>query len=327
MTDPQIETVDQPRPSRAWGLLGGPHFVVAAIILLIAAAGWGVAVQTLKLYTEKFPVPWPKGVEVNDEFVMTSMPDSMDNADPKIGPFVFVSGDGEIDFRDGAFHKDGLPDGETPVREDVMELLGIGTVTDERNLPLRRSNWMSMRTYRDIRRPPGDPLRFWQLRVYYYTGGVDLVPHVGDVCILAGGGTVLSSDDMPIAIAGAEGPWGGSPVKFRRLVFQPAKSTAEFVQYYVFSINGQPRNDRNAVRWELGMLNVKHAFFAKIEFAPLPVVQKVGNRLVYSIPRPEEVDAAAGDFVQHVMPSVLKTLPTAQDVAELDKAGTGKEKP
>lgn len=334
MTDRQVETIEdgddirapesgtEPnRPSVAKGLLN-PHFIIAAVILAVTAGGWGLAVSSLKLFTEKYAVPWPAGVEVGEEFVMTSMPDRM-------GPFEFVSADGELDFdtKTGEFHTDGLPDGEVELREDVMELLGIGTSTDETNLPLRKSNWLSVRTYRDNRRPPGDPLRYWNLEVYYYTGGVDLVPHVPEICAVAGGAIHVGTTDMPIHVDGPEGPWSGQ-VRFQRALFERSGmsgASQQFVQYYIFSVNGVPKGDRNEVRVSLGSLFVKHAYFAKIQFAPRPAVQKVGDRLIGVAPTPAQADGAAADFVKHFMPHIVKTLPTAQDVARLDEGGAGKE--
>ena len=84
--------------------------------------------------------------------------------------------------------------------------------------------------------------------------------------------------------------------------------------------------DRNEVRIMLGSLFVKHAYFAKIQFAPVPAVQKVGGKLRYAVPSPAEADQAAADFVKQFLPHILKTLPTAQDVARLDEGGShGKE--
>ncbi len=304
--------------------LGNANFLVAVVILLLAAAGWSAIVEAMHLVTEKSPVPWPVAVDVNDKFIMTAMPDRM-------GPYEFVSADGEIDFdrEKQDFVKDGRPDGEGDydLPGDLMESLGIGTPTDEGNLPLRRSNWFTIRTYRDNRKPPGDPLRYWRLEVYYYTGGVDLVPHVPEICIQASGAKWVGTTPLPVAIVGAEAPWGTSPPAFQRALFQQTDNSgaaiSQFVQYYIFSLNGSPATSRNEVRLALGSLFVRHAYFAKIQFAPAPVVQRTDRGLTYSLPDPAEADPAAEDFVKHFMPHVLKMLPMPQDVAKLD-SGDGK---
>ncbi len=327
MTDQQLEIVPEPGWLRALPrVFANIHFMVALGILVLTAAGWGVAVNVLKLATEKSPVSWPAGVEVNDKFVMTSMPD-------KMGPFEFVSADGELDYdpKTQGFRKDGQPDGdgEATITHDVMELLGIGTATDERNLPLRRSNWLSIRTYRDNRRPAGDPLRYWRLEVYYYTGGVDLVPHTPEVCGVAGGAQWLGTTDMPVTISDLEAPWGNTPLAFQRAMFQrtdmQGSIAGQYVQYYILCLNGSPRSSRNEVRFALGSLFVKHAYFAKVQFAPLPAVQRQAGRLVYAIPDPSQADQAVADFVRYFMPHVLKTLPAPKDIERLD-AGAGSKK-
>jgi len=327
MTDQQLELeiIKKPGLLRAMArVFGDTHFLAALAILALTAAGWGVAVNVLKLATEKSPVPWPAGVEVNDKYIMTSLPD-------KMGPFEFVSADGELDYDPKAqgFHKDGRPDGEGEVAPDVMELLGIGTASDERNLPLRRSNWLATRTYRDSRRGPGDPLRYWRLEVYYYTGGVDLVPHTPEICAVAGGAQWLGTTDMPVTIDGVAAPWGNTPLAFQRAMFQRTDmqggAAGQFVQYYIFCLNGSPKSSRNEVRFALGSLFVKHAYFAKVQFAPLPAVQQQAGGPVFAVPDPAQADLAVADFVKYFMPCVLKTLPTPKDIDRLD-AGAGGEK-
>jgi hypothetical protein len=325
VTDQQLEIVEEPGLTRTlWRAFASPHFLVAFAILVITAGGWQLAVHALELATEKTPVPWPAGVEVNDKYVMTAMPD-------KMGPFEFVSADGELDFdpKTQAFLKDGLPDGEGEVAPDVMDLLGIGTATDERNLSRLRSNWFSIRTYRDNSRPAGDPLRYWRLEVYYYTGGVDLVPHTPEICAVAGGALHLGTTDMPVTIDGVEEPWGNKPLAFQRALFQrtdmQGTAAGQFVQYYIFCLNGSPKNSRNDVRFALGSLFVKHAYFAKVQFAPLPAVQKAAGGLVWAVPDPAQADRAVADFVKHFMPFVLKTLPMPKDIERLDSGAGGQK--
>lgn len=319
---------DTAAPDGAWRLIVrtvcDTHFLVAGAIVLLAAVAWSSIVEGMQLVTEKSPVTWPARVEVNDKFIMTSMPN-------KMGPFEFVSTDGEIDFspKKQDFIKDGRPDGEGDfdLQGDLMESLGIGTPTDEGNLALRRSNWLTIRTYRDNRRPPGDPLRYWRLEVYYYTGGVDLVPHVPEICIQAAGAKWVGTTPLPVEIEGAESPWDKNTA-FQRALFQQIDNNgaaiSSFVQYYIFSLNGLPATNRNEVRLALGSLFIRHAYFAKVQFAPAPVVQRTSRGLTYRLPDPAEADPAAVDFVKHFMPHVLKMLPMPQDVAKLD-SGDGKK--
>ena len=253
---------------------------------------------------------------------MTAMPD-------KMGPFEYVSADGELypGKKPGTYVEDGKPDGQAEFDEELMSLLKIGTPTDTHNLPLRQSNWLSVRIYRDTRRPVGDPLRYWRLEVYYYTGGVDLVPHVPEKCAVASGADWMGTTPLPVVLPGETEPWGPKPLPLRRALFSKTDGgyTQQFLQYYIFSFNGRPMYDRNQVRWALGNLFVKHAYFAKIQFAPLPVPYWAGNRLAGQLPDPAEADKGAADFAEHFMPSILKMLPMPQEIARLD-AGAGDAK-
>jgi len=295
------------------------NFLVAAAILLLAAGGWNVVVRAMHLATEKSPVPWPAAVDVNDKFIMTAMPD-------RIGPYEFVSADGEIDYsgEKQEFIKDGRPDGEGDydLPGDLMESLGVGTYTDQTNLPLRRSNWLTIRIYRDNRKPLGHPLRYWKLEVYYYTGGVDLVPHTPERCLVAGGAQYLGTTVMPVTVDGVDEPWGTTPLAVHRALFlwtdKRTMSANKFAQYYIFSLNGMPENNPYVVRLKLASPFVRHAYFAKVQFAPAWIVQRTDRGLTRIVPDPAEADPAAKDFMKHFMPHVLKILPTSQDVAKLD---------
>jgi len=283
------------------------HFAVAVLVLGGSALGWSVAVRVLKIATHKKPVVWPKGVMVNDEFSMVSLPD-------KIGPYEFVDGDGEI-HRDeqGRPVRDGQPDGQASVEAETMELLKIGTSTDKKNLPERKSNWLAIRTYRDSRLRPGQRPRYWRAEIYYYTGGVDLVPHVPEICGVAGGAILIGSDKISIRLSGAPGDWGKNIVDFRRTRFEKTDLVGRkfrFTQYYVFSLNGRPECERYQVRWKLASPFIRRAYFAKIQFAPLGAVFDQ-----------READEAAKEFARHFLPEALKVLPLPPD--DVAASGTG----
>ena len=283
------------------------HFAVAAAILGIAAGGWSVAVEVLRIAVRKKAVPWPAGVEVDEEFRMVSLPG-------RLGPYQFVDKDGEIARDDrGLPKKDGRPDGEIEIPDDLMEQLKIGTGTDETNRPERRSNWFVARFYRDARVPPNRPLRYWRLETYYYTGGVDVVPHVPEICLVAGGARLVSRRDMAVSVPSAPGEWGSRPVKLRRILFERSDyqgQTLQYAQYYVFSLNGEPETSREVVRLKLTSPFVRHAYFAKIQFGSLTPVFD-----------PVRADEAARDFARHFLPHVLKVLPMPEEIEKLESGG------
>ena len=176
------------------------------------------------------------------------------------------------------------------------------------------SNWLAIRTYRGTRLPTRHPLRYWRLEVYYYTGGVDPVPHVPETCAVAGGAAYVGTVEFSVRVPDqAPAPWGGRDVVFNRAMFEKTDirtgRTIQYVQYYTFSLNGRPENSRSAVRFALASPFLKHAYFAKIQFAPVPV---------YGAADPTAIDSPARDFARHFLPFVLKALPMPADVEKLD---------
>jgi len=304
MTEAKTGKAPSPVTALSW-CRANRHFLAAAVLLGASAAGWSLAVRVLKIATHKEAVPWPAGVEVNDEFRMISMPD-------RFGPYEFVSADGEL-FRDqkGRPRKDGKPDGDGVIDKETMELLKIGTPTDEGNLPKRRSNWFMVRFYRDPRVEAGKGPRYWRAEAYYYTGGVDLVPHVPEICAVAGGAIHLGSEVMPIQVPSLRPPWNGQ-VGFQRAVFEQSDldgRASRFIQYYIFSLNGRPENSRHVVRLKLTSPFVRHAYFAKIQFSPLGAVRDQ-----------QQVDAAAKEFASHFLPAILERIPMPDDIGKLSAA-------
>jgi hypothetical protein len=279
-------------------LRGLVHFGVAAAILGISAVGFKSAIEFLELATEKQPVPWPKGVSVDREtFKWENLPREFG------GRYVLV-GDGEL-FK----QIDGIPDGEVTLGDDIMTTLGIGTGWDKDRFPDRSSNWYVARVYRDKTRSPGDPLQYWQLQVYYYTGALDTVPHVPERCLAAGGATLAGSQSVTITIPKLPSPWD-EPLNLRRTLYErqnpTTMSTNEYAQYYVFSLNGRPESSWETVRLELAKPWVRHCYFAKIQFYPRGPVANT-----------EQIDRAADEFMNHFLPVVLKALPMPSDVEAL----------
>jgi len=279
------------------------HFVVAAVILAAAAVGWSWTVNTLKWALQKEAVPWPAGVVVREDF-------SLEGLTAQMGPFRMVQGDGALDRDErGELRLDGLPDGDIRLEDDVKEALGMGSA-DRTRRPSRQSNWYCVRIFEDTR--PGAPCRYWQLEVYYYTGGLDTVPHVPDRCLIAGGATLLGSRTVTFPAPQAPQPWSAVPVE--RVGYEQSDrsgmQTRSFVQYYVFSLNGEPESSWEIVRGKLMDPRLRRCYFAKIQFAPQ-----------VSMADAREADQAAGEFFAAVAPRVLKLLPTSQQVAQADSAG------
>lgn len=193
--------------------------------------------------------------------------------------------------------RDGDKIGLIKVPPDEIELLGIRQ---------HEANWYYMAVYQDqaAMKPP------IQLDLTYYTGLLDAVPHVSDNCIVAGGGRILEERNGPVTIMldGASGPW--SQVQFQRTAWETDSSKDGrhvYYQYHVFSVNGVPMTDRNDARIKLSNPFKKYFYYAKIQIAPFAADMT-----------PEQSDALCRDFLTCFLPEILKSLPTEQDVRQLE---------
>lgn len=275
------------------------HFVAAVAILAIAAGTWRVAVGVLKISLQREAVPWPAQVTVDGDFRNTSFL-------KVLGPYARVEEDGLLDRgRDGNPHKDGAPDGENIHNPAVLEVMGMGTSTDKKNIPMRISNWYLARTYEDARETVNSPYKFWRLNITYYTGGLDTVPHIPESCWKAGGMSIVGSSGVNVqSPAGVPDEWKGN-LKWQRVLAED-RSARQYLGYYIFSLNGKPEDSREQVRVGLMSPWIKHCYFAMIEVAPRG-----------STTNTEEMDRRTRDFIQACLPAVLKDLPMPSDVRKL----------
>ena len=273
------------------------HFVVAAVVLLAATLSWSAMKTALEIVTQRKPTPWPAVVQVDNEFRLVGLPTTH-------GPFVRIE-DGEF-FKDpntGEAILDGEPDGEPTFDEEERKLLGLQC--DEQLRISRRSAWYIARYYRDTR--PGRDGRIWVLHVYYYTGGVDRVPHVSEVCLQAAGASIDSRNKVSFDIPGLRRPWDQG-VDCNRILYQRAANAGyTYADYYTFAYNGEPTADFMYIRRQMAKPWAQYSYFAKIQFS----LQK-------SIISADESDKAAEEFLSYVLPDVLKMFPSIEDMKKLD---------
>lgn len=282
-------------------LLRDRSFLIAVAVMVVAAGTWRVAVAWLQINLRPEAVPWPAHVKVDDGFRNLSFPTTM-------GPYKRVEQDGLLE-RDAKHQpiKDGLPDGEIIYRPQMLESLGMGTSLDKSNVGKRISNWYLSRVYEDARQGLMSPYRYWSVNVTYYTGGLDTVPHIPEVCWSAGGMQIVET--KPVTIRSLEGlpkPWSGD-VSWRR-VLSSKPDAGQFLVYYIFSLNGLPEESREQVRLKLMNPRLKYCYFAKIEISPRVAVTDA-----------DEMDRKAKEFVQACLPVVLKDLPLQEDIQRLSE--------
>jgi len=280
------------------------HFSIAAGLLLISAISWNVMMNVLKYYVRKEAVVWPVNVKVSElEFRNISLPGHF-------GPYRMVEEDGLLDRDEkGVSKKDGKPDGEVYDREDIKETLGIGNSLDEDRIKERKSNWYVARYYEDTREPINSPYRYWQLDLTYYTGSEVTVPHVPDICVLAGGSSIVGREELYIRdVSGVPSPWD-KVTPFTALHYERNDAGAyNYVQYYLFSVNGLPETDRDAARLELTKLSNRYVYYAKLQFFPRAVIRDKA-----------QADEHAKDFLRCCLPGVLGELPSQEYISRLYK--------
>jgi len=285
MTPPRSDNAGRGAGALAW-CAANRHFLVAAALLGATAAAWSALTRRMGVWVIKEPVGWPAGVEVDGQFRMTSLPRQM-------GTLEMVQ--------------------DVEIRDDMMEQLKIGHHSDKSNRPRRCSGWLVARVYRDRAVPAGAPFALWRLEAYYYTGGADVVPHVPEVCLAAGGADIVAETSMAaggLAVVPPGHEAWKAPINFHVVRYTTARGQGVHSSYYVFSLNGVPESRRLVVRWKLANPFVRHAYFVKIQFEPLDAAGEV-----------QRADEAAARFARTVLPELLKALPTASEVARLDREG------
>jgi len=328
------------------------HFMIAASTLIVVWLGWAIIMNVLGMVFHKEAVAWPTGVEVHPkEFRMLSMANSFGPsgryriaADGELfyrylqegdlfvtsggellevsrGALIYKNRNGRQQFKgelgelkrekNGEPVLDGVPDGEKTIIGEVLESLAIGTPLDLERYDDRKSSWYVSRTYVDTTKTPGQRYRLWQLDVTYYTGTLDKAPHFPERCLRAAGMELPSGGQGDIEFIAPEAPnprWR-VPVSVRYVEYKnPRRNVANLnVQYYVYSLNGEPESSWKTVRLAMGSVFGKYAYFAKIQFQPLNEINSA-----------EEARLATQEFVRHMLPEVLKWLPTSEDIKRLE---------
>jgi hypothetical protein len=280
-------------------------FIVTVVLLTVTALGWSIAAEMLEGLFQKQPVSWPQGVEIDPDHRNLSL------ATEFAGGRFHRAADGEL-----SSETDGTPDGEILYEEeDTLNTLGVATSWDRTRYEDRQSNWYVHRFYLDER--PEGPFKLWTLSVTYYTGGLDVVPHIPEVCLQAAGSSVQSSESVDFEIpAGTvdEDSWPAwqGKLAFREVPYysrprQQGLGQEPHVDYYIFCLNGEPTNSREEVRLKLTNPLTQYAYFAKIQFGP--------REAVYD---KQAARQAAESFIRAALPAILEQLPKPETVEKLN---------
>jgi len=110
-------------------------------------------------------------------------------------------------------------------------------------------------------REPGRVISFF---VTYYTGSPDAVPHIPQSCYVGSGYKPKEEipDQITIVSRGQEVVVPLQAVEFEK---ENQLAQSKKLVLYTFHANGQFRKDRDAVRWAIGSLTDRYAYFTKVE--------------------------------------------------------------
>jgi hypothetical protein len=253
-------------------------FVVAAVILLIAAAGLNASVGALRLHFQKVPVPLRRP--------LAELPE-------RLGPWVQVSKDQPLD-----------PDMEHTLGTEKYIFRDF---VDSRLVPaalieqFKDKNWSERRAM-IAQIQAKNPKAVMNMAVTYYTGLVDTVAHIPDRCYIADGyqpvrWQVLNWD----AFDGHAGRTVGD-VRYINFEDQTAerKAVPRNVAYF-FHCNGNYVNDPAQVRMRLQDLREKYGYYAKVELMTLMPDGDASARIM-------------DDFLHSALPEVERCLPDWNEV-------------
>jgi hypothetical protein len=121
--------------------------------------------------------------------------------------------------------------------------------------------------YEDTTVGESDPGRNINLFVTYYTGNPDQVPHVPDVCYLGGGYDPEGAYLDTVKVPGSGQPDDKVPIRILHFKNNKGITPIYHTVVYFFSVNGKYAEERMKVRWYLGDIRLKYAYFSKVEIS------------------------------------------------------------
>lgn len=221
-------------------------FLVACVILAVAAVGLNAAVSTLQLHFKKQPVALAKP--------LSSLPS-------QIGDWVQVSKDEPLE-KDVA---DALATNNYIFRDYInTKVFGPDMAGQFDGKPKAERDAMLVQL--EMRHPEG----VINLAVTYYTGLVDTVAHIPDRCYIADGYEPSEYETAlwdlgPGRLGQAPGDDRRLPVRFINFEDQTAAGRVTRHVAYFFFADGHYESDPLRVRQTLQNLRYRHGFYSKVE--------------------------------------------------------------
>ena len=292
----------------------GRGFLLVVVVLAVAAVGLNAAARGLQLVFKKHPVPLRHRLDD----VQAGVPREM-------GPWVSVHQTSTLDedvqhslgTRDFVFRT--YVDRRIAGKDVVERLVTLGREIDgldeqdKAQLELKRSKQREW--YGILRRIQADrPEAVMALAVTFYTGMVDTVAHVPDVCMVADG--YQPKNPTKLSVAAGEYP-DGSPrqVEMQFTTFEDQTGHGRVARNvaYLFHCNGGYEPSHVGVRGKLQNLFERHGYYAKVELmTDEPARSDV--RLAKNEAGTARAVAAMTDLLSVALPEVERCLPDWDEV-------------
>jgi len=274
------------------GALRTPQFLIALALLVCAAFGVRLAVGFLEIHLRKLPIEPASGMRFHSLPTETS-------GWRRFGPEA------------------------PPASSEVLEELGT-------------SNYIS-RLYIETDPPEGERGRIIDLHCAYYTGMIDTVPHVPERCFVGGGMSIdgmagqlvdvpldlerfpvapfVDQDQFGVIRRGRTGPTSDAPGVFVRMPrgledlrinvtrFIGDDGAAVYAGYF-FIANGAIAPRAGDIRGLAFNPKERFAYYAKVQITSADVSS------------PEELAALAADFLNEMLPEIVRRTPDWISVLE-----------
>ena len=275
----------------AANVLRRPAFIIAAVVLLLAAVGLNAAVNFMQLHFKKEPAELARPLaSISDRF----------------GTWVQVSEDQPLDKE----MQDVLGTDKYIFRDYIDERIVSGAqerfrkmIDDIHQASDPKEKEEREKEYRKaVSAVRGKtPQAIVSLSVTYYTGMVDTVAHVPDRCVTADGYEPKSYDIVkwPIGrdLAEKDRPADGQ-IEVRYINFEDQTGTSSVPRSiaYFFHVNGEFNSSPLGVRQKLANLFERKAYYAKIE-------------TMTTMENAAESAKVLTDFLTNAMPEIHRCMP------------------
>jgi hypothetical protein len=266
------------------GLARQPSFMVAFLVLLIAAVGLNAATQFLKLHYKKLSVP---------------LAAPLDTIPIQLGDWICVSKD---ELNDEMIQNLAT---EHYIFRDYVNLKTLGLTKDSPeitqfdNKSAKERKQLLGRLRGDPRFVAAAPRAIMNMAVTYYTGKADTVAHIPDRCYVADGYEPTEHTYPEWNVNARLANRGDGVIEVNSIVFDDSTGVASHALKnvaYFFHTNGHYTNDPTQVRIALQNLFEKYGYYAKVELMTID-------------PNHQVAEEAMQEFLTQAIKPIEETLP------------------